>query len=68
MDKKKETKKSSLKEDKQVNNDIFDTNGKLILNNSEEKNVPQQIEKKKKPTNSKTVTNRYRTGLFRKIF
>lgn len=52
MVKKKESKKPSAKEEKQVNNDIFDTNGKLILDKVEE----QQIEKKKKPTKAKTIS------------
>jgi hypothetical protein len=57
MVKKKESKKSSVKEEKQVNNDIFDTNGKLILNKVEEQPVKQQIEKKKKPTKAKTLSS-----------
>lgn len=54
MGKKKESKKSSVKEGKQVedNNKIFDTSGKLILDKVEE----QQIEKKKKPTTKKTLS------------
>jgi hypothetical protein len=56
MVKKKESKKPSAKEEKQVNNDIFDTNGKLILNKVEEQSEIQQIEKKKKPTKAKTIS------------
>jgi hypothetical protein len=56
MTKKKESKKTSAKEDKQVNNNIFDTNGKLILNKEQEQPVNQQIENKKKPTKAKTLS------------
>ncbi len=56
MAKKNESKKPPVKEDKQVNNDIFDANGKLILNKVEELPVKQQIEKKKKPTKTKTIS------------
>ena len=56
MVKKNESKKPSAKEETQVNNDIFDTNGKLILNKEQEQPVKQQIDKKKKPVKTKTLS------------
>ena len=72
MVKKKESKKSSAKEETQVNNDIFDTNGKLILNKEQEKPAKQQIEKKKKPTKTKTLsveeTQKLKRAAWRKYY
>ena len=56
MVKKKEQKKPSVKEETQVNNNIFDTNGKLILDKVEEQQGKQQIDKKKKPVKTKTIS------------
>jgi hypothetical protein len=56
MIKKKEPKKPSAKEDKQLedNNNIFDTNGKLIL---QTKQIEEpQLKDKKKPTKVKTIS------------
>jgi hypothetical protein len=57
MGKKKESKKSSAKEDKQVedNNKIFDTDGKLILQ-TKQIEEPQLKDTKKKPTKAKTIS------------
>jgi len=55
MIKKKESKKSSAKEDKLVNDNIFDTNGKLILQ-TKQIEEPQLKDKKIKPTKTKTIS------------
>jgi len=68
MIKKKESKKPSAKEEKQVNNDIFDTNGKLILNKEQEQPVKQQIEKRKKPTKTKTISTEEAQKLKRAVW
>lgn len=61
MIKKKEPKKPSAKEEKQVedNNKLFDTNGKLILQkkqDEENKIEPQLKDEKKKSTKAKTIS------------
>jgi len=57
MVKKKEAKKPSAKEEKLVNNDIFDTNGKLILKQKdEEQQILNTPDKKKKPTKVKIIS------------
>lgn len=62
MVKKKELKKPSIKEDKLVedNNNIFDVNGKLILQTKQDEGnkteEPQLKDKKKKPTKTKTIS------------
>lgn len=63
MVKKKESKKSSVQETKQVegNNNIFDTNGKLILKQKDEINVEEQQPpdtpiKKKKQSKTKITS------------
>lgn len=64
MVKKKESKKPSAKEEKQVNNQIFDSNGKLILDKVED----QQIVKKKKPTKTKTLSTEEKQELKRTVW
>jgi len=70
MVKKKESKKPSAKEDKQAedNNNIFDINGKLILDKVEEQQVKQQIDKKKKPTKTKIVSAEEKQELKRAVW